>query len=105
MLYRSINLGKTQRREYYHLNRSDLFHSLPHKDLTQEQKESYEYFQQKALPKLFKFYFPTQFEDYNNQARLEILNFRLEEPKFLEAEAYRRKITWAQKIFLTWSIK
>ena len=93
MLYRSINLGKTQRREYYHLNRSNLFQSLPYKDLTQEQKESYEYFQQKALLKLFKFYFPSQFKDYNNQIRLEISDFRLEEPKFSETEVYRRKIT------------
>ena len=105
MLYRSINLGKTQRREYYHLNRSNLFQSLPYKDLTQEQKESYKYFQQKALPKLFEFYFPAQFKDYNNQIRLEISDSRLEEPKFSEIEVYRRKITWAQKIFLTWSIK
>jgi DNA-directed RNA polymerase beta subunit len=93
MLYRLINLGKTQRREYLHLNRSKLFQSLPCKSLTEEQRESYEYFQKKALPELFKFYFPSQFKDYNNQIRLEILDFRFEEPKFSEVEAYRKKIT------------
>ena len=76
MLYRSIILGKTQRREYYHLNRSDLFQSLPQKDLAQEQRESYEYFLNRALPRLLQFYFPVQLKDYNNQIRLEILDSR-----------------------------
>jgi DNA-directed RNA polymerase beta subunit len=93
MLYHLINVGKTQRREYLNLNRSELFQSLPCKDLAQEQKQSYEYFQKKALPKLFRFYFPAQFEDYNNQIRLEISDFLFEEPKFSEAEAYRKKTT------------
>ena len=93
MLYRLINVGKTQRKEYFHLNRSELFQPLPYKDLAQEQKESYEHFQKKVLPKLFGFYFPAQFKDYNNQIRLEISDFRFEEPNFSEVEAYRKKIT------------
>jgi|SRR6266480_1888400 len=105
LLYRSINVGKTKRREYFHLNRSELFQSLPYKDLTQEQRESYEHFQKKTLPKLFKFYFPVEFKDYNNVVRIKIMDYRIEEPKFSEAEAYRKKITWAQKIFLTWSVE
>jgi len=75
MLYRLIKVGKTQRREYFHLNRSELFRSLPHKDLTQEQKESYEYFQKEVFPKLFRFYFPIHFKDYNNKVKLEISDF------------------------------
>lgn len=108
MLYRSINLGQSQRREYYHLNRSDLFKSLPEGNLAQEQKESYEYFCQKGLLKLLNFYFPFQSDDYNNLVNLEITNFRLEEPKFSEteiAEVYRKKVTWSRKLFLTWLIK
>src|SRR5215203_5553135 len=105
MLHRSINSGKAQRREYYCHNRSDLFRSLPQKDLAQEQRESYEYFLYQSLPKLLQFYFPVQFKDYNNQIRLEILDSRWEEPKFSETEVYRKKITWNQKFVLTWLIK
>ena len=107
MLYRLINSGKTQRKEYYHHNRSDLFRPLPQKDLTQEQRESYEYFLYQALPKLLQFYFPAQFKDYNNQVSLEILNYengelcRWEEPEFTKIETYRKKTTWSQKLFLT----
>ncbi|CAJ0633921.1 2851_t:CDS:2 [Entrophospora sp. SA101] len=54
----------------------DLFQSLPQKHLAQEQRESYEYFLNRALPKLLQFYFPVQLKDYNNQLRLEILNSR-----------------------------
>lgn len=101
MLYCSINSGKAQRREYYRHNRSDLFRPLPQKDLAQEQRESYEYFLYRSLPKLLQFYFPVQCKDYNNQIRLEILDSRWEEPKFSEAEVYRKKITWNQKFVLT----
>jgi hypothetical protein len=76
MLYRLINSGKAQRKEYYYHNRSDLFQSLPQKDLAQEQRESYEYFLNRALPRLLQFYFPVQLKDYNNQIRLEILDSR-----------------------------
>ena len=104
-LYRLINSGKIQRREYYGKNCSSLFESLPQKDLTREQKDSYYHFLYHSLPQLLEFYFPVQFDDYNNRIRLEILASRWEEPKFSLEEVYQRKTTLSQKFFLTWSIK
>lgn len=100
-LYRLINSGKIQRREYYGKNCSSLFESLPQKDLTREQKDSYYHFLYHSLPQLLEFYFPVQFDDYNNRIRLEILASRWEEPKFSLEEVYQRKTTLSQKFFLT----
>jgi hypothetical protein len=66
MSYRIINSGKNQRREYLAANRSPLFQALPERDFAQEQKVSYRDFLDKKLPKLFSFYFPFEFSDYNN---------------------------------------
>ena len=106
--HRLIKSGKTQRREYYYLNRSDLFSSLPQGNFAQEQKKSYDYFLQKSLPKLLQLYFPVQLQDYNNQVKLEFSKyedlgnsyFRIEEPEISLEEAYKKKTTWNQKLFL-----
>ena len=120
--YRLIQSGKAQRREYYYFNRSDLFSSLPQGDFFQEQKKSYNHFLQKSLPSLLQFYFPIQLnKDYNNQIKLEILEYedldsndgsffpnkyvRIEEPKISAEEAYQKKLTWNQRLFLKLSVR
>src|SRR5436190_2131127 len=107
-LHRLIKSGKTQRREYYYLNHSDLFSSLPQGNFAQEQKKSYDYFLQKSLPKFLQLYFPVQLQDYNNQVTLQFSKyedmdnsyFRIEEPEISLEEVYQKKTTWNQKLFL-----
>src|SRR5436190_24061126 len=107
LLHRLIESGKTQRREYYYLNRSNLFSSLPQGNFAQEQKKSYNHFLQKSLPNLLQLYFPVQLQDYNNQVKLEFSKyedlgnsyFRIEEPEISLEEAYKKKTTWNKKLF------
>lgn len=113
LLHRLIKSGKAQRREYYYLNRSDLFSSLPQGNFAQEQKKSYNYFLQKSLPSLLQLYFPVQLQDYNSQVKLEVLKyedlgnsyFRIEEPEISLEETHQKKLTWSQKLFLKLLIK
>jgi DNA-directed RNA polymerase beta subunit len=111
-MHRLIKSGKAQRREYYYLNRSDLFSPLPQGNFAQEQKKSYGHFLQKSLPDLLQLYFPIQLQDYNSQVKLEVLKyenkykyFRIEEPEISPEEARQKKITWNQKLFLKLLIK
>src|SRR4051812_1802949 len=111
--YRLVQSGKSQRREYYCLNRSNLFSSLPQGDFFQEQKKSYNHFFQESLPSLLELYFPIQLKDYNNQVKIQVLKyedlddkfFRIEEPKISVQEAYQKKVTWNQRLFLKFLIK
>ena len=114
--YRLVQSGKAQRREYYCLNRSGLFSSLPQGDFFQEQKKSYNYFFKGSLSSLLKLYFPIQLKDYNNQVKIEVLEYqdlnnlnnkyiRIEEPKISIEEACQKKVTWSQRLFLKLSIK
>jgi hypothetical protein len=71
MSHRLIISGDNQRREYFSVNSSPLFKDLPDKDFSQEQKKSYNGFKD-SLKKLFDFYFPAKFSDYNNEIELEL---------------------------------
>ena len=103
LLHRLVKSGKAQRREYYYLNRSDLFSSLPQGNFAQEQKKSYNYFLQKSLPDLLQLYFPIQLQDYNSQVKLEVLKyekeesdndyFRIEKPEISIEEVHQKKLT------------
>ncbi len=85
--YRLINSGKNQRREYFSLNRSPLFEALPDRDFAQEQKLSYYEFLYEKLPQLLTFYFPVEFNDYNNNIRVNIEEIECQEPEVSEKEA------------------
>ena len=87
MLYRIINSGKNKRHEYLALNRSPLFQNLPNKDFGEEQKFSYNDFLHNAFKKLFFFYFPTEFSNYNNKIRCDVKGINYQEPEISEEEA------------------
>src|SRR5437762_1166818 len=84
--YRLITSGKNQRREYFSLNCSPLFKSLPDQDFAQEQRKSYHDFLYKKLPELLNFYFPeekaVEFGDYNNKVKVNIEELEVQEPRF-----------------------
>lgn len=87
MAYRTINSGKNLRREYLTANRSPLFKTLPDRDYSQEQKLSYSKFLNESLSQLLSFYFPAEFNDYNNDVKIDVGNIIYEEPKITEDEA------------------
>jgi len=87
MLYRTINSGKNQRREYLGRNRSPLFQDLPQKDFGQEQKSSYDDFLRYQLTNLFNGYFPAEFSNSNNNIRCDVKQVDYQEPKISEDEA------------------
>ena len=92
-LYRLITSGENKRREYFSLNRSPLFESLPDRDFAQEQKLSYHNFLYEKLPKLLNFYFPAEFNDYNNNVEIKIEKIQCHEPEISEEEAKTKSLT------------
>ena len=91
--YRLITSGENKRREYLSFNRSLLFKSLPDRDFAQEQKLSYHNFLYKKLPKLLNFYFPAEFNDYNNNIKIKIEEIECHEPEISEQEAKIEALT------------
>nr|CAG8584891.1 15453_t:CDS:10 [Entrophospora candida] len=82
-----------KRREYLAANRSPLFQTLPERDFAQEQKASYQYFLDQKLPKLFSFYFPFEFSDYNNDVWINASEIKYQESNS-EEEARANSSTW-----------
>jgi hypothetical protein len=93
MLYRIIKSGKSQRKEYFSLNRSSLFQSLPNKVFGQDQISSYENFLKNDLEKLFSSYFPSEFSNYNNNIYCEVKKIICQEPSLSEDEAIDSSLT------------
>ncbi|CAG8448648.1 7895_t:CDS:2 [Racocetra fulgida] len=65
---------------YLTVNRSPLFQGLPERDYAREQKKSYDNFRHERLPKLLTFYFPAEFNDYNNNIKISAENLVYQEP-------------------------
>ncbi|CAG8775498.1 16390_t:CDS:2 [Racocetra persica] len=65
---------------YLTVNRSPLFQGLPERDYAREQKKSYDNFRHERLPKLLTFYFPAEFNDYNNNIKISVENLIYQEP-------------------------
>ena len=103
MLYRIINSGKNQRREYLGRNHSPLFQDLPQKDFGQEQKLSYDNFLHHQLKNLFTNYFPIEFSNYNNNIQCNIKQVDYQEPKISEDQARSDSLTWSYSVYLLWS--
>jgi len=91
--YRIIKSGQNERREYLPLNQSPLFKDLPQVDIAQEQKKSYFIFLYEKLPQLLKSYFPTEFNDHNNNIKINIKNINIQEPEETEKEAQVKSST------------
>ena len=100
--YRIVVSGNNQRREYFSLNRSNLFLDLPKIDTAQEQKKSYFDFLNNKLRQLLDFYFPLTLSDHNNTIDLNVTGFFLQEPEMNEKEVRIRSFTWAYKLSLNW---
>ncbi|WNE41736.1 MAG: DNA-directed RNA polymerase subunit beta [Mycoplasmataceae bacterium] len=104
MSHRLIISGDNQRREYFSVNSSPLFKDLPNKDFSQEQKKSYNGFKN-SLKKLFDFYFPAKFSDYNNEVELKLEEIVWNDPQFTEDESKEFLVSYDYKIDLIWLIK
>jgi len=104
MSYRIINSGKNPRREYLTVNRSPLFQDLPEQDYAREQKLSYSKFLNERLPKLLSFYFPAEFNDYNNNIKISVENLVYQEPEITEEIARAESLTWNYLLSFDWKV-
>lgn len=104
MNHRLVISGDNQRREYFSVNNSPLFKNLPSKDFSQEQKKSYKSFKD-SLRKLFDFYFPAEFSDYNNKVEIILEDIIWNDPQFTEDESKELLMSLEYKIDIIWFIK
>ncbi|CAG8611931.1 6936_t:CDS:2, partial [Ambispora gerdemannii] len=76
--------------------------ALPGRDFAHEQKLSYSQFLTERLPRLLNFYFPAEFSDYNNHIRVNITDFKCQEPEISEQEAQENYLTWNHTVSFNW---